>query len=270
LAAIKIEKLENLLEALRQLGVTTVPGFHVRFMFRGHGKESWHLEPGVYRPDFTFHQRTDIGEDEEVARLRTEQHLFQDFRVMSAGLRSGNESDVDLYFLQQHYGMPTRLLDWSNNPLAGLYFAVANKEHDADAGKFIALDAYQFAAFQGAPAEGEPHVRGVATSGRIYIREAVQVISAWKKKEDFGDYAIALRPDHLDSRMALQRSCFTFHPPKCKRLDAKTLGCLWEFEIPSGAKPHLRAELAMLGIDDFSIYGDLDHLATRLKAAYRK
>jgi hypothetical protein len=39
--------------------------------------------------------------------------------------------------------------------------------------------------------------------------------------------------------------------------------------IPRAAKPNLRNELALLGIDDFTIYGDMVHLASRLTAAYR-
>jgi hypothetical protein len=32
--------------------------------------------------------------------------------------------DWDKYFLMQHYGVPTRLLDWSESPFVGLYFAL--------------------------------------------------------------------------------------------------------------------------------------------------
>lgn len=38
--------------------------------------------------------------------------MTQDFRVQAAGVLTGRETDAELYFLEQHYRMPTRLLDW--------------------------------------------------------------------------------------------------------------------------------------------------------------
>jgi len=264
-----VRTVEDVIKVLRENGYFNAKHSNVRFLFRGHGKATWRLEPGVYRSDFKIGELKD-GENEEDARLRIEQHLSQDFRVMSAGLRTGRETDLDLYFLQQHHGMPTRLLDWTNNPLAALYFAVANYRDDGCDGEFFALDAYRLASEQHANKTTHPDVQGIATSGRIYLKDAITVITAWKTKADFGDYAIALRPDHFDARMSLQRSCFTFHVPKCPRLDPGQLRCLRAFPIPAAAKATMRKELAILGIDDFSMFGDLDHLAQHLKAAYLK
>ena len=237
---------------------------HVRYMFRGHGVGTWNLAPGVHRPDFKVGP-LGPGEDEEDARLRMEQHLFQDFGVMSAGLRSGRETHCDLYALQQHHGMPTRLLDWSSNPLAALYFAVADPRHDGVDGALFALDAYELANCQSC---SDQDLKGVATFGRTYLKNAVSVIAEWKPKSSFGAWAIALRPDHNHTRMALQRSCFTFHVPSRPVLDPADLTCIKRIGIQGGQKATIREELGALGIDDFSIFGDMDHLARRLRSAY--
>jgi hypothetical protein len=258
-----IKGVSDLLDFLKQDEYLSAEHAHSRYMFRGHGDKEWALVPAVYRSNFKFEKKPE--QDCEDARLRLEQHLFQEFRVMSAGLRSGRETDCDLYALQQHHGMPTRLLDWSNNALAALYFAVSDRSQDCKDGTFFTLDAYRLAWCQGT---SEDKVKGVATFARPYLRDAVSVISEWKNKACFGEWIVALRPDHNHTRMALQRSCFTFHVPLPQEFDLSKLSCVKAIDIKADCKHKIRRELAALGIDDFSIYGDLDHLARRLKAAY--
>ncbi len=110
-------------------------GGHVRLWFRGHAEATWNLEPLVYRAKL---------QDDEDHLILKERHLAQDFENFGAALLTECKTDADIYVTMQHYRMPTRLLDWSGNPLAALYFATANSERDKENGKIFALDSYGF------------------------------------------------------------------------------------------------------------------------------
>src|SRR5262249_33281388 len=216
------------------------------------------------------------GKDDDDERLMLEQRLSRDFRTMSAGIRDGRDEEAELYFLQQHYRMRTRLLDWTNNPLAALHFAVSNHEKN---GMFFSMDAYQLgpaqnaayngAAFVGKVYEGKPF-EGIADARNPLFQEALHVIFWFGKRvEEFPDFIVPVRPDYFDRRITLQRGCFTFHVPKRRILTTNENPTLKCYIVPKDKKPEIARELAILGIDDFSIFGDLEHLSTSLKAAYR-
>ena len=77
-----------------------------------------------------------------------------------------------------------------------------------------------------------------------------------------------VRPDHFDRRVAFQQSCFTFHSRDHKELTTDQSKTLTMVRVPKAAKPKIRNELFLLGVDPFAIFGDLPNLAERLKAAY--
>ena len=133
-----IETVQDWLDHIEPLRLTMKLHEHARLWFRGHSDHKWKLHPGVYRDDFP----TAGGTEED--RLLVERHLTQDFRAMSAGIRSPLTNDVDLYLLQQHYGTPTRLLDWTSDALGALSFSVADKRFWEVDGSVLMLDAYQF------------------------------------------------------------------------------------------------------------------------------
>ena len=111
----KIASVSELIEAVQQWQKFNDPyEGHIRYWFRGQAKEEWPLIPKLFRI---------FNKSDQETILDAEKQMVRDFRLMSYSIRDGRETPEDLYFLQQHYGMPTRILDWTTNPLVALFFA---------------------------------------------------------------------------------------------------------------------------------------------------
>jgi hypothetical protein len=254
----KIRCIDDIFAAMETAKLTNPHHAHLRYWFRGHSKDNWDLRPRVFRPEF-------VSSADESKRLKKEQHLAQEFRVNSAGLLRGGADDAELYFLQQHYRMPTRLLDWSDNPLAALFFAVT--EDLEVPGTLFMMDAYALATDQGLPAS---RFRGIATRRNPEFRQALKPIVHWQREVCSGGFIIPVRPDHFDRRISFQRSYFTFHVPKRQVLTKEENRTLHAFTVPAGAegKAKLQEQLSRLGMTDFSVFGDLESLARTLTKAH--
>src|SRR5258707_15269530 len=101
-------------------------------MFRGHSSAEWqHLEPSLHRQ---------LGPDRSLAEgVFVEANAIRTFRRHARSLLLPSELTyfdriLDSITLMQHYGAPTRLLDWTLSPWVACYFAVqAPNESKADA-----------------------------------------------------------------------------------------------------------------------------------------
>ena len=108
-----------------------------KFFFRGQANKNWDVVPGIFRQNY----------------LSTEAQMLN-----SAFLRNPSEfklldTDFEKLAKLQHYGLPTRLLDVTNNPLVALYFACqSNIEHNENTGEQVETDGIVF--FQRAYGKG--------------------------------------------------------------------------------------------------------------------
>ena len=87
--------------------------------YRGHANKDWELLPSIFR--------TPNG-------VEKEHLLFRDMVAHEPQSFSECKSALDYLVQMQHYGLPTRLLDMTTNPLVALYFACQPTPDDAVAG----------------------------------------------------------------------------------------------------------------------------------------
>jgi hypothetical protein len=228
---------------------------HRRVWYRGHSDHSYVLWPGVYRPEFTASAASMYGASGEDKRLNLEREMLSEFRTSGATHLNANNI-IELYFTAQHFGMPTRLLDWTMNPLTALFFAVKSRNEAKD-GEVIVMDAPKLLPnLPDAP-------KSIVTMRHPYAVDAIGV-SFWHDPKVPGRPALVLpvRPDNQAGRIGQQSSCFTLHMHGTGACTNPTLN---RIKVPGNAKPRILDELRRLNINEFSIYNDLDHLAQEIK-----
>lgn len=255
---------------------------HTHFQwYRGHADKEWKLIPKV--------QRNFEGSEEEL--FRKERYYTNDFQARASVFKSP-VLPIDEYAgwltLMQHYGLPTRLLDWSRSPLVALYFAVSDKSQCDKDGCVWMLTPGKLNESQHLE---NPSIIDEKKYDNVYIYNtkhktiATMIYPAFRrwnfsdlsedmtpedKKFDYHfrklkDKIVACYPTESDSRVYNQFSAFTVHNSIKKLTDICDNSTLLRITIPHEYKDNLRYELFVCGITQSYIYPDLEHLAKEIE-----
>lgn len=97
-------------------------------VFRGHADASWSLTHTLYRALTLDGQIPPPSKDEA---LRKERESVKGFEVLARpylpiAVSETTKSSSEWWTVMQHYGAPTRLIDWTSSPYIAAYFSVSS------------------------------------------------------------------------------------------------------------------------------------------------
>jgi hypothetical protein len=220
--------------------------------FRGHASSGYRLEPGLYRP---LGPRYYADYDE--------QNFYYEFRARAGALLSPSFTSWDVLFLMQHHGVPTRLLDWTESFATALYFALQGADAEID---IWMLDPYAL----NAQAAGRPDILDVETHlAADYFEAFIQ--PGGRGKLPPGP-ALAIYPRRQIARLASQHGLFTLHlEDQYGRRPLEDLEEPWltRIRLDGAALPEANRFLKVMGVNDFSMFPDLDGLSRYLRKRIR-
>ncbi len=190
-------------------------------VFRGVADVRYGLMPRIGRPETRLLRKPRKTEQEMVK-------LFQERAIPH--LIHFPKNPWEWLALMQHHGVPTRLMDWSRNPLVAAYFAVEDS--------------------------GE-------TDSAIYAwRNKEGTVDIDSEKDLFKiSEVLKFIPPHLSHRIIAQAGLFTVHPAPFYSMKSPAIK---KIIIPRYLRKPIKDTLFKYGIHRASLFPDLDDLASHI------
>jgi hypothetical protein len=228
------------------------------------------LRPRLYRSDKTTDELLDL-----------EEGLWREFKRCGVQFtaQEAPADDFEWYFLMQHYGGPTRLLDWSDGALIALHFAVRDKgysHNEPDAAVYV-LDAYWL---DDKLEDLSLSEKDRATLGEVFnvdeLDESILFLpreGEQRKTVPLPEQPMVLDFDHFAKRVAAQRSRFLVLGEDRdwvrSRTDDKD-SRLRSIRIDGSRVAQIQEELRTCGVTESVIFPDLDGLGREISALWQR
>lgn len=229
--------------------------------YRGCGRTSYPLVPSLHRHP-TIKDATKLAGPERRSMTRFRQRSIP-YHTRDLG------DDWGALFFMQHDGVPTRLLDWTENPLVALHFALMSAHRAkrrrgrttyGEPAAVWLLDPYAWnrsalshlSYSEGPLSQGDEPFRG---------HSAVTAVGS------MGKYPVALHGAHNSARIVAQQGVFTIFGRDRTSMDRLRRGPgfsgseLQLVSIPRSSIASVRRSLLGHGLAESVVFPDLDSLA---------
>lgn len=202
-------------------------------VFRGQAYQG-NLIPSVARKDKTI----DTADEEK--------KVLKQLTLMGASMLPPSlQNELELLVIAQHFGLKTRLLDWTSNPLAALWFACAD------------------------PAPGNAYVYALCADD--LLANDVYDTSPFLRAE-----TRVFQPRLSNPRIIAQHGWFTLHRYSSKsrkfvplETNPTTKRHLTEIRVPAEKRADVLQSLDLYGISSRTLFPDLEGLCRYLNGKHK-
>jgi hypothetical protein len=239
------------------------------------------------QPDSRYSLLPSLGRLKDPSPALLENNFYSDFRTFGSPYLPKGLKALETLAYMQHYGLPTRLLDWSTNFLSALFFAVEGcwdltVQNPAKAPKACTVwllspfDLNRKTTKDGTiyplqetvfPYEKLIHFNYLKEAGKLAshaLKRWLSVNRGFQNRLKILPSAFAVLPFNGDNRMRFQDAAFTFHYELTRPLEVM-IPEIRRIDIPAKVVPIAREFLRCCGINGGVIYPGLDGVARHIR-----